>query len=97
MRAAPYARFSTDLQNPRSADDQLDASRTFVERQGGEIVMELKDEATSGASIQNRPGVQALLATAKAGTCDAVVCEALDRLSRDLAGIAASSVFQATS
>jgi site-specific DNA recombinase len=88
MRAALYARFSTDLQNPRSADDQLDACRTFVERQGGEIVMELKDEATSGASIQNRPGVQALLATAKAGACDAVVCEALDRLSRDLADIA---------
>jgi hypothetical protein len=59
MRAALYARFSTDLQYPRCADDQLDACRTFVERQGGAIVMELKDEATSGASIQNRPGVLA--------------------------------------
>ena len=88
MKAALYARFSTDLQNPRSADDQLNACRLFVERQGGEVVLELKDEATSGASIQNRPGVQGLLASAKTGAFNAVICEALDRLSRDLADIA---------
>ncbi len=84
MRAAIYARFSSDLQNPKSADDQLDACRKYVERQGGTVVLEFKDEGVSGASVENRPQLQALLANAGNGVFDAVVVESFDRLSRSV-------------
>lgn len=84
MRAAIYARFSSDLQNPKSADDQLAACRKYVEAKGGSVVLSFKDEGVSGASVKNRPQLQALLTIAGNGAFDAVVVESLDRLSRSV-------------
>ena len=84
MRAAIYARFSSELQNPKSADDQLAECKAYVERQGGTVVLEFKDEGISGASVENRPQLQALLSNAGNGVFDAVVVEAFDRLSRSM-------------
>ncbi|WP_417999883.1 recombinase family protein [Hyphomicrobium sulfonivorans] len=84
MRAAIYARFSSDLQNPKSADDQIVECRRYVEREGGSVVLTFKDEAVSGASIENRPQLQALLTIAGNGVVDAVIVESLDRLSRSV-------------
>ena len=89
MRAALYARFSSDLQNPASIDDQFRTCRRHAERIGAEVVAEFSDAGISGASAVNRPGLQALLAAARAGRFDVVVVEALDRLSRSLADVAA--------
>jgi site-specific DNA recombinase len=83
MRVALYARFSSDLQNARSADDQLAALRQVVALRGWTEVAVYKDEAISGAALVTRPGVQALLAGGRAGAFDIVLAEALDRLSRD--------------
>jgi DNA invertase Pin-like site-specific DNA recombinase len=87
-RVALYARFSDDKQNPRSADDQLEALRIIVRARGLEEVAAFADEAISGASLSNRSGVQQLLALATGGGCDLVLAEALDRLSRDQEGTA---------
>ncbi len=87
MRAAIYARFSSDLQNPKSADDQLDACRKYVEARGGLVVVPFKDEGISGASVENRKQLQALLAIAGNDVFDAVVVESLDRLSRSVGDI----------
>ncbi len=38
MRAAIYARYSTDLQNPASIEDQVRVCRADIERRGWEIV-----------------------------------------------------------
>ena len=84
MRAAIYARFSSDLQNPKSADDQLVECKAYVERTGGKVVLTFKDERISGASIENRPQLQALISNASSGVFDAVVVENLDRLSRNV-------------
>ncbi len=89
MRVALYARFSTDLQNARSADDQLAHLQTALIAKGWTEVASYKDEGKSGAQLMTRPGVLALLADAKKGRFDMVVAEALDRISRDQADTAA--------
>lgn len=87
MRVALYARYSSDLQREASIADQLRECRARVEREGWTVVAEFSDAALSGASA-HRPGFQALTRAAKAGACDIVLAEALDRLSRNQADTA---------
>ena len=82
-RVALYARFSTDLQNPLSAADQLAALRKSAEQRGWLVVAEFRDEGISGSGT-NRPGLQSLVQEAENRAFDIVYIEALDRLSRDL-------------
>jgi DNA invertase Pin-like site-specific DNA recombinase len=89
MRAAIYARYSTDLQSASSIEDQIRLCREGVEKENGAIIDTYSDYAISGSSLRNRPGMQALLEGAKRGKFDCVIAEALDRLSRDLEDIAA--------
>ncbi len=83
MRVAIYSRYSSDLQDPRSIGDQIAAARDHAQRQGWTVVGEFQDAAISGASIKNRPGLNALLGAADARAFDAVLTESVDRLSRD--------------
>ena len=89
-RAGIYARFSTDLQNDRSVDDQIALCRDFAARNGLTVVKDYFDKARSGASVFGRDGLLSLLDDARAGRFQTIIVEALDRLSRDqedLAGI----------
>ena len=88
MRAAIYARYSSDLQRAASIADQERLCRALAARRGDVVVDAYADAALSGAHAHNRPGLQRLLADAKAGRFDVVLAEALDRLSRDLEDIA---------
>ncbi len=87
VRVAIYARFSSDLQNAASIDDQIRLCRTRAAREDWEIVGTYEDHATSGASML-RPGIQRLQSDASARRFDIVLSEALDRLSRNQADIA---------
>ena len=87
-RAAIYARFSTDLQNERSIDDQLALCTAYCAREGLTPAVTFHDKARSGASIFGRDGLIDLMAQAKARVFDVVVVEALDRLSRDMEDLA---------
>ncbi|WP_316397171.1 recombinase family protein [Bradyrhizobium sp. 33ap4] len=90
MKAAIYARFSSDKQTDRSIEDQVALCRDICEREGLMIVGVYDDRAISGASTLNRMGWQRLMRDAKGAKFDVVVAEALDRISRDqedLAGI----------
>lgn len=80
---ALYARYSSDLQNPHSIDDQFNLCRQFAERQGWKVVGYYRDESISGASIRGREGITLLLDDARAGRFDTLCAEALDRISRD--------------
>jgi len=83
MRVAIYARFSSDLQNERSIDDQVRLCRQLVDSKGWEVAEIYADYAISGSHLRSRPNAVRLLDDAKAGRFDIVVAEALDRLSRD--------------
>ncbi|MCB5945194.1 recombinase family protein [Acidocella sp. KAb 2-4] len=87
MRAAIYARFSSDNQRDASIEDQVRVCRELISRQGWREVEVFTDFAISGAT-DRRPGFLALQNAIKAGQIDAVVAEALDRVSRDQEHIA---------
>jgi site-specific DNA recombinase len=89
MRAAIYARFSSELQDMRSITDQVAMARKYADGRGLKQVAVYEDAAISGASVINRPGLQRLLSDAAAGRVQVVITESLDRLSRSQADIAA--------
>lgn len=82
-RVIILARFSSDLQNPLSADDQILRCREECEKNGWIVVGEYKDEAKSGRSVLKRSGYIAAMAAAIAGKCDLIMVTALDRLGRN--------------
>ena len=82
MRAALYARFSTDYQS--STADQLRVCEEIAARQGFTIVARYNDEAISGGTA-DRPGYNAMLAAVRAGQFDVIVAEDASRLWRNLA------------
>ena len=85
MRAALYARYSTDRQRETSIGDQLRAAHDRAAREGWPIVATRADEGISGSTpVALRPGGKALLADALAGRFDVLILEGLDRLSREL-------------
>lgn len=82
MRAAIYARYSSDLQRDASIEDQIRLCEERIRREGWHVHQCYTDHATSGASLM-RPGIQMLLQDAQGHKFDVIVAEALDRLSRD--------------
>jgi site-specific DNA recombinase len=80
MKAAIYARFSTDKQTESSIRDQVRICTEYAALRGLEIVERFEDQGISGAAFGNRPGVQRALASLEAGMT-LLVCD-LSRLSR---------------
>ncbi|WP_242533922.1 recombinase family protein [Salipiger bermudensis] len=87
MRTAIYARFSSALQREASIEDQVRLCQNRAHTEGWSVVQEFSDMALSGASM-HRPGLQSLIDLAARGGLDVILCEALDRLSRDQADVA---------
>ena len=88
-RAAIYARYSSDNQREASIEDQVRLCEELIKDSGWTLADVYSDAALSGANLL-RPGIQSLLTACHSGRVDAVVAEALDRLSRDqedMAGI----------
>src|SRR3989338_7005857 len=83
MRAAIYARYSSENQSEKSIDDQIRVCRNYCKEHeissGEEHIY--TDEAVSGSLI-NRPGLQALEKAAENKEFEAVVVDDLSRLSR---------------
>ena len=84
MKAAIYARYSTDKQSESSIDDQLRECRKLAERHEFNVVAVFGDKALSGGTA-NRPGYQNMLVAARAGQFDVIVAEDTSRLWRNLA------------
>jgi site-specific DNA recombinase len=84
-RAAIYARFSSDLQNDRSIEDQIALCSTICERCGYEVVAVYQDRALSGTSTARRNGFLAMMQAASAGLFELIVAEDVDRIARDQA------------
>jgi site-specific DNA recombinase len=80
-RVAVYFRMSRDVQD-KSIDRQRSEVMPHCQRQGYRVVAEPQDEGISGSEVERRPGLQKLLALAKARQIDGVVVDDLDRLAR---------------
>jgi site-specific DNA recombinase len=83
MRAALYARFSTEKQSESSIEDQFRVCARIAEREGFEIVERYSDSAISGGTTQ-RPGYQRMLKAARNRQFVVIVAEDSSRLWREL-------------
>jgi DNA invertase Pin-like site-specific DNA recombinase len=90
MKAALYARFSTDQQSEASIEDQFRQCERLAAAQGIEIAYRFEDRGISGGTA-DRPGYKALLAVAKAGMFEIIVVEDVSRLWRNRADYGAAS------
>ncbi|WP_296711503.1 recombinase family protein [Rhodoblastus sp.] len=88
MRAAIYARYSSDQQREASIEDQIRLCKERITKEGWTLVQVFRDSAMSGATTL-RPGYQAMLEAVREAGFDVIVAEALDRLSRDQEDVAA--------
>ncbi len=84
MRAAIYARYSSENQRPESIEDQVAACRRLAAQRGFAILEEhiYTDQAQSGAR-RDRPGLTALLAAGQHRAFEIVLVDDLSRLARD--------------
>ena len=85
IRAAIYARFSSDCQKDRSIDDQIALCRDVCAREDMAVISTFEDRAISGSAAINRPGFQALMQAAESRLLDVIVAEDMDRIFRDQA------------
>ena len=88
MTVAIYARYSSDLQTEKSIADQLARCRDIARAYASGPAEVFTDQALSGASTANRPGLLALLRRLEQGRISIIITESLDRLSRDQADLA---------
>ena len=88
MRAAVYARYSSDLQRQTSIDDQVAVTRRYAAQHDWTLPPEriYTDAGISGASLEGRPGIQALLQAASGAPrpFDVVLVDDSSRVARDL-------------
>ena len=82
LRAAIYARFSTDKQDKTSIDRQVHNCELMAKQRGFTVVATYKDEGISG-NDRTRPGYQQLRAALDAGKIDVVLADETSRVSRD--------------
>ncbi|MFC2970152.1 recombinase family protein [Acidimangrovimonas pyrenivorans] len=81
LRAAIYARYSSELQKPTSIDDQIAMAEKHCESKGWTVVARHFDAEMTGRNAR-RPGFQALLEDVRAGRLDVIVIESISRMSR---------------
>jgi len=84
MRAAIYARYSSENQRPESIEDQVGSCRKLAAGRGFTVAAAnvFTDQAASGAR-SDRKGLAALLVAAKAKEFEILLVDDLSRLARD--------------
>ena len=78
-----YARFSSNLQSPKSIDDQIADCRKLAERHRWICVVVESDSEKSGETTVGRHGYRRLIARAEAGEFQVLMSDAQDRLTRN--------------
>jgi site-specific DNA recombinase len=88
IRAAIYARYSSDRQNERSVGDQIEVCTRHALGKGWEVARIFSDAAISGSAMANRAGILDALAAAECGEFDILLAEDEDRIARNLEHLA---------
>lgn len=84
MNAVVYARYSSERQNEKSIEDQIQACEEYAKANDLNIIKIYMDKAKSGKN-DNRPGFQRMLADSKERKFKVVLCWKLDRIGRNAA------------
>jgi site-specific DNA recombinase len=84
MKAALYARYSTDKQRDASIDDQFRECDRVAIAAGFDVVARFEDKGVSGGTA-DRPGYQALLSATRRREFSVIVVEDISRLWRNRA------------
>ena len=88
MRAAIYARYSSDLQRDTSLEDQVAVATRYATERTWTILKEhiYSDAGISGASMEKRPRVQRMLAEAARTPkpFDVLLVDDSSRVARDI-------------
>lgn len=93
LRVVLYLRMSSDLQNPRSPEQQRDTITKTIQQLGYPwIVIEtFRDDAISGRYVRKRPGLQEMLRGITSGAlqADCILVDTFERFGRaeELAGL----------
>ena len=82
MKAAIYARYSSDNQREESIEAQVRAIKEYADKNGIIITKVYTDEAKS-ATTDNRPKFLEMIKDSEFRLFDAVIVHKLDRFSRD--------------
>ncbi|AVM45618.1 recombinase family protein [Victivallaceae bacterium BBE-744-WT-12] len=80
MRCVIYSRVSTEEQ---STDNQLRQLREYADRQGWNVVEEIRDIASGGKSAEERQGLKKVFIMARQRKFDVLLFWSLDRFSRE--------------
>lgn len=84
MRAAIYARYSTDMQDRTSIEDQARGAQRWADQHGETVVAVYSDEELSGSvPVAMRAGGKSMLDAARANQFDTLIIEDQSRLARD--------------
>lgn len=84
MKAALYARFSSDQQRESSIEDQIRVCSRVADANGFDTVARFSDAGITGGTTE-RPGYQGLLTAARSGVFEVIVTEDISRLWRNRA------------
>ncbi|MFN3668132.1 MAG: recombinase family protein [Brevundimonas sp.] len=90
-KAVVYGRFSSDMQNPKSAEDQIAEGQNICRRLNWDVADIFMDKSKSGRSIKKRPGYLNMMDMAVSGQVDVIVVEDLSRLGRNAAELTAAA------
>jgi len=82
LKAAAYARYSSDNQREESIDAQLRAIREYCQKNGITLVKIYTDEAKT-ATTDDRPGFLQMIKDSTLALFDVVIVHKLDRFARD--------------
>ena len=82
MKAAIYARYSSDNQREESITAQIRAAHEYCQKNGHEIIKEYTDEALS-ARTDDRPAFQQMITDAQEGLFEILIIHKVDRFSRN--------------
>lgn len=79
LRAAIYARYSTDKQSKESIEDQFHVCRQIAKREAFAVVARFHDREISGGTA-DRPDYQSMLDVARGHQFDIILVEDISRL-----------------
>ena len=87
QRVAIYARYSSDMQNDRSIEDQFAVCEAYARKNGWSVTARFADRAASGGSDFGRRDYARMVVSAERGDFAIALAEDIDRLSRNMANI----------